>query len=340
MAKIRRATAALFVIALAAAIPAHADPVTIRIGWQAPPDKFLPMVANMSKVVPHNGHSYRVELIRFGASSAQITALATDQIDLASYGYSSFALAVENANLKDLRVVLDSGQDGVPGYFSAEFAVLKSSGITTIEGLKGKVLVANGPGSSGDIAIREMMRRHGMEDKRDYTLISGPSNNQFPMLAERKADLVTISRTQATDPKVLAAISVLFRARDAFNGVTQWALYAARAGFLAKHRAAFQDFIDDTIRVTRWEFDPRHREEAIELLAKFTKRPAEVYRDYAFTRHDIYQDLDGKPDVAALQSNVDIMHGLGFLKAALDVKPYIDLSFVDSAASRLGPAKP
>jgi hypothetical protein len=34
------------------------------------------------------------------------------------------------------------------------------------------------------------------------------------------------------------------------------------------------------------------------------------------------------------------MHELGFLKAPLDVKPYIDLSFVDSTVKQLGAVKP
>jgi sulfonate transport system substrate-binding protein len=114
-------------------------------------------------------------------------------------GYSSFGLAIENGHLDDLRIVADVYQDGGADHFSTRLMVRKNSGINAIEDLKGKVLAANGPGSGGDMAIRQMLRVHHLEEKKDYTLISGPPLNQFPMLNERKADLVTISVPQAYD---------------------------------------------------------------------------------------------------------------------------------------------
>jgi NitT/TauT family transport system substrate-binding protein len=40
------------------------------------------------------------------------------------------------------------------------------------------------------------------------------------------------------------------------------------------------------------------------------------------------------PNLAALQSNVDLTHELGFTKASFDVKKYTDLSIVEEAAKR------
>jgi hypothetical protein len=41
------------------------------------------------------------------------------------------------------------------------------------------------------------------------------------------------------------------------------------------------------------------------------------------------------PDIAALQANVDVQQQLGFLKAKVDLKNYVDLSIVEDAAQRL-----
>jgi hypothetical protein len=37
----------------------------------------------------------------------------------------------------------------------------------------------------------------------------------------------------------------------------------------------------------------------------------------------------------ALQSNINTTHQLGFIKASMDVKPYVDLSLATEAAQRL-----
>ena len=50
---------------------------------------------------------------------------------------------------------------------------------------------------------------------------------------------------------------------------------------------------------------------------------------------DYYRDPNAKPDLAALQRNVDTAAELGFFKSKLDVKKYSDLSLVEEAAKRL-----
>jgi sulfonate transport system substrate-binding protein len=42
-----------------------------------------------------------------------------------------------------------------------------------------------------------------------------------------------------------------------------------------------------------------------------------------------------RPDINALQKNVDLTHELGFVKASFDVKAHSDLSLIEEAAKRL-----
>ena len=329
-----RLLAASFCIWILLIGAASADPLVIRVGWQGAPEKLMPMIEGRRDIAPHEGASYVVNAMHFGASSAEITALATGDLNLATLGYSSYGLAIANAHMDDLRIVADVYQDGAPGYFSTQLMVLKNSGIKTIDDLRGKVLAANGPGSGGDMAIREMLRKHGMEEKKDYTLISGPANNQFPMLSERKADLVTISVAQASDPQVQNAARTLFRVSDAL-GITQWSLYAMRKPFIEANRAQLADFFEDMLRVNRWMLNPANRSEVIKVFAAFTKEAPESFASYLFTKNDLYSDPDCVPNLAALQTNLQVMHELGFLKTEVDVKSHADLSLITEGKSRI-----
>ena len=45
--------------------------------------------------------------------------------------------------------------------------------------------------------------------------------------------------------------------------------------------------------------------------------------------------MDGKPDLEALQHNVDTCAELGIFRSKFDVKKYADLSIVEEAAKRV-----
>lgn len=323
------------VVAFAGATPANADPLKIRIGYQASPDKLIPMKLGRSDIAVHLGKSYDVDFVLFKASSLEVTALATDEIDIATLGYSSFGIALDGAKMEDLRLVADGYRDGVAGAYSNEFMVLKDSPIHAVEDLKGKVLASNGAGSVVDIAMRYMLKKHGLEDKRDYSLIEASLPNMFPMLQQGKADLVTMNAIHTHNPKVAAAARPLFKERDAL-GVTEFAFYCARTGFLQRNRAALGDFFEDVVHVTRWMLKPEHRSEAIHMLSAVTKQSPDVLATYyLLPGEDVYRDPDARPDVEALQRNLDAMLELGFIKSPIDVAKHTDLSFINDAAARL-----
>jgi NitT/TauT family transport system substrate-binding protein len=72
----------------------------------------------------------------------------------------------------------------------------------------------------------------------------------------------------------------------------------------------------------------------MDICARVTRQPAERFA-WVFTDKDNYRDPGMRPDLAALQRNVDLTHDLGFVKASFDVKKYADLSLVEEAAKRL-----
>ena len=68
--------------------------------------------------------------------------------------------------------------------------VLADGPIKKVEDLKGKVVATNAAGSAVDVAMRAMLRKFGMEDKRDYTVVEAPFPAMRAMLAEKKVDMI------------------------------------------------------------------------------------------------------------------------------------------------------
>ena len=321
-------------LGLVVAGPARsAEPVKIRMSWVAPLANWGSIVLFKKDLMQHLGKSYTLETVHFNGTPPMITAIANNELEVASLAYSSLAIAIDNAGLDDLRVIADEFQDGVPGYFTEQYYVRKDSGIDKVEQLKGKVIASNAGGSAVDVAIRAMLKKHGLEDKRDYTMIEAPLPTMPAVLLEKKAVLVPAVLPFALNPKLREEGKVLFTQDEAL-GKTEMIVFAARKPFIDKNRAAMVDFMEDLLRVVQWYIDPKNHDAAAQIASQLTKAPVERF-GWLFTKQDNYRDPNMLPDLAALQRNVDTVRDLGFTKKHIDVKAHADLSLVQEAAKRL-----
>jgi len=219
------------IAALGIAAAARAEPVKIRIGGVAPSADLIELMFAKPGIARHLGKSYDYAPTHMAGTPPVITAIASGDLDIGVFSYSSFGLAIENAKLDDLRVILDEFQDGAPGYYTGEFKVLKDGPVHTIEDMKGRVAASPGAGSALDIAIRAMLRKHGLEDKRDYTIVEAALPNLKPMLLSKKVDLAAAGTTAISDPELQAQTRNLFTQVQAV-GRTEMIMLAARNGFL------------------------------------------------------------------------------------------------------------
>lgn len=325
-------------LAYGAAAPAMADdPVHLRIGWVVVPADIMPLIFQQPGWAPHAGKSYVPELTHFSGTPTEMQAMATGDLDIAALAYSTFALGVENAGMDDLRVIADVFQDGVPGYHSNDMMVRNDSGIKTVDDLKHKIVATNQTGSAVDVAVRAMLTKHNLQDKRDLTMIEVRFPDMKTMLKEKKVDLITAVNPFGFDPELATFAHPLFTQEEAV-GRTQMIVVAVRQGFIDKHRAALVDFLEDYISAQRKFTDPAHRDETIKLITEVTKQPAELYQDWVFTKKDYFRDPGGLPDLTALQQNVDLARTLGFLHAPLDITKYTDLSLAKEADKQLDAA--
>lgn len=328
-----KALFALLAVAMTVTGAARAEPLLIRNSYVVPVSNWAPLLVAKKDLAKHWGKSYNMEAVRYQGTPPMITALANGELEIANLAYSTLAIAIQNAGISDLRVISDEFRDGVPGYFSNQFFVRKDSGIKKIEDLKGKVLATNLIGTGVDIAMKAGLKKHGLLDKRDYTVIEAPFPAMPAMLNEKKADLVTAVMPFALNP-MLNEIGVPLYNQTEGLGASQFVFWTARQSYIDKNRAALVDCMEDTIRIVRWYLDPKNHDEAAKIASDLLKIPPERF-GWLFTKKDYYRDPDMRPDLAALQRNVETALDLGIIKQSVDVKKHSDLSIVDEAVKRL-----
>jgi NitT/TauT family transport system substrate-binding protein len=326
---------ALLALAAFAISPSHAaEPYKLRIGWVVAGADFATLMFAKPDLARHAGKSYIPELTHFEGTSTAMQALATGELDTAALAYSTFALGVINAGMRDLRVIGDGFQDGVPGYHTNGYFVRNDSGINKVEDLKGKVIATNQRGSAVDTAVRAMLAKHNLQDKRDVTMIEVRFPDQKAMLKEGKVDLITSPLPFGADPELLSFAHPLFTHPEAI-GRSQMIVRVAREPFLKAHRAEMVDFMEDYLHALKYLSDPAHHDEGIALLTQVTKQKPALFDSWAFTSKDYYRDPKGQADLDALQANIDLQHQLGFLRTSLEVKKHADNSVTDEAMRRL-----
>jgi len=327
------ATAAL--LAAFGAGPSQAQsPVKVRISWVVPVNNSPTILFERPELLKHKGKTYEVDLLRFQGTPPMIQALGAGELDIALFAYSSFALAVQNAGMEDLRVIADEAQEGVDGFYTSPYMVLKDGPVKKVEDMKGRIAATVGPGAAVDIAMRARLKRAGLEDKRDYTMVEAAFPNMRALLADKKVDLITSVLPFSIDPELVKVASPLFTVKDAMGGPSEFVVWAARAGFLEKNKAAVNDLMEDALRTLRFYMDPKNRDALLEVATRVGKLPATAFQRM-YTKDDLYRDPNFRPNLDYLQRAIDLQQDVGFLKAKMDVKKYSDLSFVEEANKRL-----
>ena len=311
----------------------RAEPVKIRVSWIAPLSNWASLLLEKKDLARHMGQSYVLEPVRYSGTPQQITALANNELEVANLAYTTLPIAIHNAGLSDLRVIADELQDGIPGYYSQEYMVLKDGPVQRIEDMKGRVMAINAAGGAVDIAMRKMLRTKGLEPNRDYVQIEAPLPSMRAILADKKADMVPLVVPFSFDPELRRIAKPLFLNSDVM-GVTQLLFWAARKSFIDKNRAAMVDFMEDTLRITSWFLDPKNHAEVIAIASRVTKQPPERL-GWVFTEKDYHHAAGMRPDLVALQRNVALVKELGLTDKDTEVSKYSDLSLLDDAAKRL-----
>lgn len=322
--------------AMATGAAAASAPVPIRVGWAQTPGHLAPLVAELAKrhpeIMPNQGKTYDFQPVRYAGSTPQIQALAINDLEVAAFSDSAFALAITNAHL-DVKVVADVLQTGKPGYWSGEYVVAKDGPVKTVADLKGRRVATNAIGSEADSTMRAMLRKHGIEDS-DITTVEANFANQPAMLENGKVDMIELLPQFASPLMDSGKYRVLFDANQV-HGVSDAVFWGMRSDFIAAHRAALVDFYTDYMRAMRWFLDPKNRKEALAIAVAVTHAP-EKSLEYAFTKRDFYRSPDLMPDIVAIQNEINEDVGLKVLPRGVQVSPkYVDLSLIKEAKTRL-----
>jgi sulfonate transport system substrate-binding protein len=279
-------------------------------------------------VLKNYGKSYTLEMTFTRGTPEAAALLAAGQVDVGTLSVPAFAtLIVKDAVPGGLTIISDNYQDGHPGNATNSFMVLQDSPIKSVADLKGKKIGINAFASAVDLALRVILKKNGLDPKRDVQIVEIAFPNIAPAIREKRIDcgVLVIPFLAVESPK--GDLRPVFTGGDAF-GPSSVIFQVTTNTFLNDHRDAVRGFLADYVDGLAWFYDPANRDKAIEIVSDLTKSPKQVLSSYFATDRDYYRDPSACVSSAAIQKPLDAMFEEKLINRQIDAAQYINLGML------------
>lgn len=278
-------------------------------------------------VMKRYGREYTLEVTYTRGTPEAASLLAARSVDIAAQSCASFVTAISrNAVPGGMKAIADE-HDARPGFSAHSFYVMDNSAIRSPADLKGKTIAINAFGAGPQLLLQVVLRKHGLDPKRDVRMVEISFPAIGPALREGRVDCGVMPIPFGATEEAKGGIRELFKGTDAFPAYSV-IFQVATNEILATRPDAVRAWLADFVDGLHWLYDPANRKEAVALAAEASKSPVEVVDSYFLTNRDYYRNLNAclAPDL--LQAQADGMVSEGFLPAAMDIRPHLDTSYL------------
>jgi NitT/TauT family transport system substrate-binding protein len=210
--------------------------------------------------------------------------------------------------------------------------VLQDSPVKTVEDLKGKKVGINAFGSAVDLVLRVVLKKKGLDPKRDVQIVEVNFPNMAAAIREKRVDCGVLVIPFLAVESRKGDLRPLFTGGDAF-GPSSVIFQVARTEFLKQNEEAVRGYLADYVAGLNWYYDKANRGKAIELVAAFTKSPKEVLDSYFATGSDYFRDLNGCVPAAVIQKPINAMVEENLIPHPVDASKYLALSYLPRPCS-------
>ncbi|HEY1372301.1 MAG TPA: ABC transporter substrate-binding protein [Candidatus Binatia bacterium] len=198
--------------------------------------------------------------------------------------------------------------------------------------LKGKVLAVDAPTTGFAIVMIAMLKQHGLEQGRDYSLkMFGNTTKRADALERGEAWAGMLNL--ADDEIAKRGLKVLARAEDYVKHYAR-GLGAARRDWANAHEELLVRFIRAMMRATDWTLEAKNKNDVIALLLPENNnnraRAEEAYDESVSPRFGLMPRA--RIDMEGIRSVLDLREAAGLMKSPVpNAEKYVDQRFYEKA---------
>lgn len=290
---------------------------------------YLPYL--QGNVLKNYGKKYTVEILRARGTPEMVAMLTSGEVHISTLAPPTAATVIaKNAVPGGISIIADSLLEGHDNgkYYSNTWIALEGSGIKTVQDLKGKIVAVNQVGTGVDMSLRSMLIKSGLDPKKDLQIVEIGFPSIPAALREKRIDAGVFLQAFYAREHKKGGLRDIFNAYQAWGATTNVIFTVAPNNFLKEQTDVAKAYLDDFIRAIKWYQDPKNRAKAIDIVHEATKEPKSSLELYYLTRGDKWIDDNGCAYAGRIQPVIDFMVEHGYLKEKVDIKKYIDNSYL------------
>lgn len=212
-----------------------------------------------------------------------------------------------------------------------------TAAVNGYQDLKGKVLAADAVTTGYAVVAMAILKKNGLEWKRDYTVTSF-GNTGARADAMSRGDAVAAMMSMPDDEIAKRGFKILTEAKDHVKNYAR-GLGATRRDWANKNEDLVVRFNRAMIRATDWLQDAKNKDEAVQMLLAETK--GNKGRAEAMYASTLSPTMGLTPrsriDMAGIRTVIDLREVAGLMKPGeVKAEKYVDERFYNKALATLG----
>lgn len=300
---------------------AHAEPLTIRIGYSLAAEEQLWVLMADTSRAKNYGKLYTLNATRFTGSSQRAQAFAAGAIDLASSAANGVLFAA--AEGIPSTIIASLSKESLHRGFNTTYLALESSSISKVEDLKGKTVGVNGLSTTGELWLKTALERHGLSES-DVTVVP----IAFPAMAESlrsgRIDVGEFPQPFDAMARKEMKVKTIFTSKEGMPFNEELVVIVGHDDYLKAHAGAIRGFLADLQGATQFYLDQPAQARQLLIDKKFVRVPADIY----LHMEDYYRDPKLRVDVEALKKMQDAQVAAGFQKKKAEIATLVDMSYL------------
>lgn len=301
--------------------PSHSQ-TKIRIGYGQFTNEIVLLAMDMGLL---KRPGIQVEFVGFPTLGRIPELMAAGKIDVGVFAVPAFVNAVD----KGVNVVAVANVMGmsVP---PVSYVTMADSGINKIEDLRGRTIAVSTFGGNFDLYLRYMLEKHGLDPKKDVTILEMPLPQTLAAVTAKKVDagVLTALYYTAAKEKYGDKIKLLFNFKDldALQGLSWVSLVlGANKDFVAKNREELKKMLEGYLEAVKFYKD--QFSESLKTINKYLKSP-DMMKSRPFEI-----SYDAKVDIRSIDMDIKIMRRFGYIKGSFSGREIVDNSLLDEVSA-------
>ncbi|GAB7020663.1 NrtA/SsuA/CpmA family ABC transporter substrate-binding protein [Halostagnicola bangensis] len=299
------------------------------MSYLVPPDNgnSLMAVPEIQEELDHLGEEYELDPQQDQATPDAVTAIAADELDIATLTPTSYASAITNDAVPGgMMAVASDYYDAHPDYYGQTLFSHPDSDIEEIQDLEDTYIGVNALETESHLLCLSALESEGLSED-DVEFVEQPMPTYTEGMEEGVLDAGLLPASFGSEA-IDEGFNEVFTSQEIKDEPYPFAFICISQNTVEENESAVEAWVDDYSTAINYALE--NRSDLIATVSEHFDRSEEAIDSYWLTDRDFYREsLD--IDTDALQNRVSELEDFGFIEESFDVSDHVSNDYIQSS---------